>query len=140
MGASKELFMQLREELSNELIDLENGDTVNGLDIYHQINCFQKDLTQFKSEAEKFAKDEIERGQELDGYDVKIKNGAKRYDFKSIKAWQEKNKELKKVEEQSKQALLSIEKGMMVATDLGEDIELPKVMYSKDSISITKRK
>lgn len=140
MGKSKQLFEELNLQLANELIGIENGESNTALQMYHELNQAEKNIKAFKEEVKGHAFNEIQGGYELSGFDVKIKQGAVRYDFKGIPAHIEKSKELKAIEEKSKQAYLSIQKGMQVATEDGEEIVLPKVTYNKDSISITKKK
>jgi len=75
---------------------------------------------------------------EFGGYKIEVRSGGRMYNFKNIEEWKTYNKALKDCEARSKQALLSIEKGMQVASVDGEEIQLPEVTYRKSSIILKK--
>jgi len=52
------------------------------------------------------------------------------YDFKGIENIAQKEKELKDLKENHKQAYIQYQKGMLNVNTDGEEIELPKVSYS----------
>lgn len=65
------------------------------------------------------------------------KNGATRYDFKHIEAWQEANKALKAIEQASKDAYkMSLQNMTAVDASTGEVAELPIVSANKDSLIV----
>lgn len=70
------------------------------------------------------------------GYKFTLTDGRRSYNFKEIQEWVEVEQAKKDIEEKYKQALLSHEKGLMAVSNDGEELTLPKVTYSKPSISI----
>jgi len=72
------------------------------------------------------------------GYKIEVRSGGRMYSFKKIKEWITYNKALKDCEDRSKQALLAMEKGIQVASQDGEEIELPEVTYRKSSVILKK--
>ena len=140
MGKTKLLFDDFRYEVSNRIHEIEEGNENTALEVYHICNQMEKFAKEVKSEVKEIAMREIQDGYEINGFSSTVKNGSTRYDFKSVQKWVDKQKELKEIEEQSKQAYLSIQKGMQVASEDGEEIDLPTVKHTEDSISITKNK
>ena len=71
-----------------------------------------------------------------DGFKFEKRNGAKRFDFKHLAEWADKKAELTEIESKYKGAFQSFERGLKQVTDDGEIIELPKVSYSQDSLTV----
>ena len=86
-------------------------------------------------EAAKYA----EKSFEFQEWKFEKRNGAKRYDFKHIHKWNEAKQKVTEIETEAKQAYAAYENNILTATQEGEEIELPKVTYSKDSIVIKER-
>lgn len=140
MGATKELFGQMRaEEIANYVNDVENGE-LEALRAYAELKKYEGLISDAKRQLEPLAMDEAynfgEKSFEHHGYKFEIRNGATRYNFKNISIWKDKQKELKEIEKNAKQAYLAIQSGNMIATGDGEEIELPEVTVSKDSLIV----
>jgi len=67
---------------------------------------------------------------------IEMRSGGRMYNFKGIKDWQFAKAELTAIEERSKLAYQTHEKGNMTASHDGEVIDLPEVTHRKDSIII----
>lgn len=67
---------------------------------------------------------------------IEKRSGGRVYDFKHIEEWNVYKENLKNCEERYKQAYLASEKGLNIATNDGELLDLPKVIYRKDSLII----
>ncbi len=137
METIKKSIDNLEFAISDKIVSIQEGEELGALELYHILNQFQKAIKSLQDEVKTNAVIEIGNDVTLIGYDVKIKAGATRYIFKDIDKHKELTKQLKDFEAQSKQAFLSIQKGMQVASEDGEEIELPKVVRNADSISIT---
>ena len=140
MQRTKELFQEFQEEVANEMILIDEGEANTALPLYQLLRDMEKFAKESKSEVERLAMIEIDNGFELNGYEVKIKTGSTRYIYKNIPEHVAAMEAVKEIEERSKQAFLSFQKGIQVASEDGEEIVFPEVVRSKDSISITKKK
>lgn len=137
---SKELFFDMRQqELAHFVTEVENGER-DALAAYAEIKKLEKEFASAKKQVEDLALDEAikfgEKSFEHQGFKFEIRKGATRYSYKNISIWRDKNKELKEIESRAKAAFLAKQKGMLTATDDGEEIELPEVNYSKDSLIV----
>ncbi len=107
---------------------------------YAELKEFKREIDQAIKDIEPIALEESEKygkSFELHGIKFERRNGATRYDFKHIEQWQMMHQDLKKFEMQSKQALAAMKNGANYIDEHGEQIPVPKVTYSKDSL-ITK--
>ena len=68
------------------------------------------------------------------GYTFEYRNGAKRFSFKHIPQWNAKKQELSELEKMYKQAFEAKQKGILVASEDGEEIPMPEVSYSASSL------
>jgi len=116
----------------------------SGLKALAILKSLDKDVKEMIKQVEPTAQDEAaqytEKTFEFEGYSFEKRNGGKRYDFKQMPSWVEAKEELTEVETMAKQAFASRQNNIMVATEDGEEIVLPKVTYTKDSIVIKKQK
>ena len=72
-----------------------------------------------------------------DGYIFEVRNGGRRWSYKDLEEWNAHSQALKNCEARYKQAFESKVKGLAVfSEDTGEEMELPKVTYSKDSLIV----
>lgn len=111
------------------------------LEVYAAINLELKELENCKKQIEDYAKEEAEKHGnkfEYKGYKFELRQGGRSYSFKNIKAWSDKQKEIKEIEERYKAAFSSYEKGLMTADENGEEMELPEVTYRSNSLIIKK--
>ncbi|MCB0745269.1 MAG: hypothetical protein KDC67_15275 [Ignavibacteriae bacterium] len=111
------------------------------LEVYAALNLELKELETCKKQIEDYAKEEAEKhGSKFEhkGYKFEVRQGGRSYSFKNIKAWSDKQKEIKEIEERYKSAFSSYEKGLMTADENGEEMELPEVSYRSNSLIIKK--
>jgi len=112
---SKDLFYELRSQEIAELVEKAENGEIYALKAYAEL----KHTSDLLSDAIK-------------------QNGSTRYSYKNIKSWNEKNKELKAIEEKSKMAYIAFSKGLLTADEFGEEIELPEISYTKDCLIVKK--
>lgn len=75
------------------------------------------------------------------GFKFEVKQGSRRYDYKHIKEWSDLSAKIKEREALYKMAANAYEKGTQIFDEeTGEQIPVPKVTYTKASISITEDK
>ena len=131
MSKSGNLFLELREQAVNGEID--------PLIAYGQAKQMKSENDAALAEIEALALDEAskyEKSFEMHGFKFERRNGATRYSFKHIPQWNELTKEVKNFESKSKQALKAMESGIQTADENGEEIPLPEVTHSKDSLVV----
>lgn len=131
MSKSGNLFLELREQAINGEID--------PLIAYGQAKQMKSENDAALAEIEALALDEAskyEKTFELHGFKFERRNGATRYSFKHIPKWNELTKSVKEFESKSKQALKASESGIQTADENGEEIPLPEVTHSKDSLVV----
>jgi|SRR5690606_22348486 len=141
MGFNSELHIQIQDELMNTINKVDNGD-VGLLDAFIQMEEERKQLEtslaiikSFKDEnLDSIAEESKEYPDGYMGYKVEIRNGGRMYSFKHIPEWQTYQEALKNCEERHKQAFIAKEKGLLTATEDGEEIVLPEISYRKSSI------
>ena len=139
---SKDLHYEMREqELAHLLTEVENGNE-NPLLLYAEIKQLKELYTTAEKQVVDIALDEAEKypekSFELDGYVFEKRNGATRYSYKNIPEWQTYNEALKNCEARHKQAFISRQKGLLIASEDGEEIVLPEVNYSKNGLIVKK--
>lgn len=137
---SKDLFFKMRqEELAHLIQEVEEGNR-DALTAYANIKKLESEVKNARTQIEELAMNEAENYSgktfEYNGFKFEKRNGATRYSYKNIAKWKEANKNLKDIESEAKQAFIAKQKGMMVASEDGEEIELPEVNYSKDSLVV----
>lgn len=140
---SKDLFFAMQQEsIAQAVEEIEQGN-IEGFETYAFLDRIEKTAKEAKAQIKdvviEASKNHLEgNSKEFKKGNVKFtfKNGSTRYSFKNIKKHQEKAKELKAIEEESKQAFLAKQKNMLVANQDGEEIELPEVSYTADSITV----
>jgi len=137
---SKDLFFQQR---ANELMDIVDGverGSKPALLAYAEMKRFADIAAQAVKQIEPVAMEEAlnfgEKDFETNGFKFQIRNGATRYSYKHIPDWQTVQKELKEVEERYKAAFIARQKGLLTASADGEELILPEITRSKDSLVI----
>lgn len=73
---------------------------------------------------------------EVNGLKVEVRNGRQTFDYKNIQSWAEKKKELGLIEKEAKQAWELYKKGKITVDENGEQLPLPVVKFSKDSVIV----
>lgn len=140
---SKDLYFEMQQEsIAKALTDIESGD-IESLETYAYLDRIEKNAKKAKEQIKDIV---LEQGKtylegnskefKKNGIKFSFKNGSTRYSFNGIKKYQEKKKELDSIAEQSKQAYLAKQKGILTANEDGEEIEFPEVLYTSDSVSI----
>jgi len=141
---SKLQFFEMRQEEIAKLVEeVEQGER-EALFAYANLKALEKETNSAINQIEHLAKEEAEQEPEKTfsrhGIEFEKHNGSRRFSYKDISIWQEKNKELKDIEKKAKHAFEAKQKGMLTATKDGEEIELPSVKYTKDSLIVRIRK
>ncbi len=141
---SKDLFFETRQQELADLVQAVEDGRDNALLAYAEIKQMKDLYAQAERQIEELAMDEAERYPEKSfsqhGYMFEKRNGTMRFSYKNIPAWQEIDQARKQCEEKHKQAFLSRQKGIMVATEDGEEIVLPEVSYNKNSLVVKREK
>ena len=120
--------------------DVEVG-RVNPLDAFAIFKKMESLFNEAKKQIDALAIEEAEHyGQSTfshNGQKYEVRNGATRYSFKGIQEWEEKNAELKAIEEKYKQAYKNFKIGLSALDEItGELIDLPTVTQSKSSLIV----
>ena len=137
---SKDLFFQQR---ANELMDIVDGverGSRSALITYAEMKRFADIAAKAVKQIEDLAIDEAinfgEKDFETNGYKFQIRNGATRYSYKHIPEWAEAQTKVKDVEERYKASYLARQKGLLTATQDGEELVYPEITRSKDSLIV----
>ena len=139
---SKDLFYKMREEeVAHLLTEVEEGN-IDTLSTYGNLkrckDLFEQASKQIEPQAQEEANLYAEKTFEEAGFTFEKRNGSTRYSFSHIPRIAELKNEIKEIEAKSKQAFISVQKGILVADQDGLEIELPKITYTKDSLIVKK--
>ena len=137
---SKELFFEMREqEVAHLLTEVEEGN-VAALSTYGNLKKCQALYAEAIKQIEGIAFNEADLYSEKtfqdSGFVFEKRNGGIRYSFKHIEEWIDLDNQKKEVEAKSKQAYLAMQRNLLVGTEDGEEIEMPKVSYTKSSLIV----
>ncbi len=141
---SKDLQFKMREEeVAHLLNEVEQGNS-RALGIYAYLkNCedlYKEAITQIEPLALNEASEYAEKSFKENGISFEKRNGSTRYSYSHIEAHKKLKNKLKEIEERSKQAYLSHQKGLLTASEDGEIIEFPKITQTKDSLIVKRKK
>lgn len=75
---------------------------------------------------------------QLKDMEVEVRNGRKNWDFKHIPEWKTEKDKLTAIETKYKSVYEATQKGVLTASEDGEELELPILKFAKDSIIIKK--
>jgi len=147
MRGSKELFEELQEKIAYEINMVEEGN-LNYLDALIEMNQYKVKIEETLNDIKDWQRENIDEIQneaqgykgQYKGYKFEVRNGKTMYDFKGIEHIAQKEKELKDLKENHKQAYIQYQKGMLNVNTDGEEIELPKVSYSASYVILKKIK
>jgi len=143
MKGSKEYIEEMQQEFVNKIMEYDNGDS----DLLETLIAFEECRKPLE-ECVNLIKDfkyqnllninvaSLDYPDGFKGYDISIRNGGRMYNYKDVAEWQTYDNAKKECEERLKQAFISKEKGLLVASEDGEEIELPTITNRKDSVVI----
>jgi len=137
---SKDLFYKMREqEVAHLLTELEEGNETALITYANLKKCkdlFDEAIKQVEDLAIQEADGYAEKSFSEFGFIFEKRNGSTRFSYSHIPGVIKLKDEIKEIEQISKQAYLASQKGMLVADENGEPIELPKVTYTKDVLIV----
>lgn len=126
-------------DFDKELQSVKDGET-SALLLMAELRDEEKRIGSLIGEVEDLAHKEAatfeQKSFKFKGYKFEIRQGARRYSFKHIPAWVEATNKVKDVEELAKLAHANYEKKVSTADENGEELYLPEVSYSKNSLVI----
>jgi len=139
---SKDNFFEMRQqELAHFVDEVEQGKR-SALIAYAHLKRTADEYTSAIKQIEDNAMNEAhnfgEKSFETQGFKFEIRNGAKRFDYSGIDEWKEQRDALKETEERYKAAFIARQKGLMTASEDGEELQLPELKISKDSLVLKK--
>jgi hypothetical protein len=139
---SKDNFFEMRQqELAHFVEQVEQGQT-SALIAYAHLKRtaeeYSKAISQIEDNAMNEAHNFGEKSFETQGFKFEIRNGAKRFDYSGIDEWKAQRDALKETEERYKAAFIARQKGLLTASEDGEELQLPEMKVSKDSLVLKK--
>lgn len=146
MGATSELHIRMQDELMNTVHRANEGE-ITMLDALIYLEGERKHLENslaivksFKDEQFENIANEAENHKDgYKGYSITVKNGGKVFKYDHIKEWKEAEAHRKAIEEKHKQAFISKAKGLLIASEDGEEIEIPEIKYRKSSVILKEK-
>ncbi len=123
--------------LVQEVID-GNTDAVIGMGILKELKKqVEKGITAIEADAfaaaDKYGAKTFEHG----GYEVTLRDGSKRFNFKPVQEWSKAKQSITEIEAKYRAAWALADKGTKpVDAETGEVLDLPEVTYTKASISV----
>lgn len=147
MGAMSELHIRMQDEMMNTIHRAKEGE-ITTLDALIYLEKERKNLENSLAIVKSFKDEQLENisneaSDYKDGYKgfmIEVRNGGRTFKYNHIKEWQQAEASKKVIEEKSKQAFISKEKGLLMATEDGEEIELPEITYRKSSVILKEKK
>lgn len=136
------MFYKVREqEVAALLTEVEEGNQ-RALTTYAELKKFADLYTEAFKQIEPLAHEEAslypDKTFSEGGFIFEKRNGATRYSYTHIPEVYELKQKIKEVESKYKQAYLSSQKGLLAVSNDGEEVILPKVTQSKDSLIVKK--
>lgn len=143
MIGSKELFLELQEQMANEITNYENGN-ISVLDCLISLKEKKTVCENILNEVKEFESkyiDEItfqsdQYKERYNGFKIEVRNGRKNYDFSKIKEIIIAESNVKELKDYYKKAYEMKMKGVLMASEDGEEIELPEMSVSKSSVIV----
>ena len=139
MNEVQQLKRVCESEIVHLLTQAEEGN-INPLNVYAIFKqskiLIDEAIAQVEPLAQREAEMYSEKSFEQSGFTFEKRNGATRYSFNHIPEITELKKQLKFAEAKYKHAYLSKQKGLLTASEDGEEMIMPKVTYSKDSLIV----
>ena len=139
MSEVQQLKRVCETEIVHLLTQAEEGN-INPLNVYAIFKqsklLIDEAIAQVEPLAQREAEMYSEKSFEQSGFTFEKRNGATRYSFNHIPEIFEIKQQLKFAEAKYKHAFLSKQKGLLTASEDGEEMIMPKVTYSKDSLIV----
>ena len=127
-----------------DLHELVNDGEINPLTAVIFLKELEKKSKEYKSKIEDIAIEELSKygseGTELNGYSIKLKKSAGKWDFKHLDEVQDLEKKLKEVKEKYKGSYNNMLNNLTTLGDGGEVIVPANFRHGREIISITKNK
>lgn len=149
MGKFSEMHIALQDEIMNLSNQAGEGELSN-LDALIKMRKhkeeFEKGLALIKDFEENKINEIATEAEQYNGvyqgFEIKMVNGRKSYNFKNIPEWNEAEETKKKVEEKYKMIFEAKAKGLDYAniSNDGEELPLPEVSYGKSYLSVKTKK
>lgn len=157
MGATKEMFIAIQDELVNTLDKYDNGEQT-ALETLLYMRGFRTKAEEIIAVTKDFETQNIEaietesqqHGGSFKGHEIKRVNGRKTYSFKHISEIQNLESKKKELEKQYQYAFDGVQKGIVQTTESdgkkywidenGEMKELPEINYGASYITVKKSK
>ena len=141
MGVTKDMFLDMRDAMQEQVNKLENG-YGNVLDVLIEFKEIRSQAAELDALAKAFESEYIDDITHLsseypdgyNGYKIEVRGGRKTYDFSKCQEVTQKESELKSLKEYYKNAFNMRIKGTLLATEDGEEIELPELKIGKSSV------
>lgn len=142
MIGSKELFE--REQQTAAYLDdiaesVERGEE-EALKAYYILDTIEKKVKESKSLIKPHALNEAnqydEKTFEHNGLKFERRNGARKWSYKGIPEWEEAEAHKKEIEKECKARFQLYERGQLIASADGEELKIPKVSVSDDSLIV----
>lgn len=141
MGATKELYGQMQDQLMQQVADYENG-RVGVLDAFTSLREARTELemgleiiksfeAQYYDEIAQEAKDQD--GQ-YNGWSIEVRAGRKIYDFSGIEEIKIAEANVKELKDYYKKAFEAHQKNILMADQDGQEIDLPEIKYGSSYI------
>lgn len=135
--------MELVTNLQEVLSAVQDG-REDALSFYAQLKELEKEIKDSLTIIDPIVEDESGAYSEKvffdHGFQFEKRQGGKRFSFKGIPTWDEAEKFKKELEEKFRLAWLSREKGTVIYDDeTGEEVPIPSVTYSKDSLIVKRQ-
>lgn len=150
MGATKEMYIRIQDELFNAAHQASEGEITN-LDALLIMRDHRSEAEKLVEIIKEFESDKIteianEASQYPEGYkgfQVSVANGRKTFSFKGIPEWENAEKAKKAVEDKYKAMWEAKAKGANTGfcdEETGEEMPLPEVSYGKTFVTVKENK
>ena len=137
MGKTKELFMEMREQLAEIAEEAENG-YISEMEVYAELSSLEKEVKKVREQVLDVAIIEFERYGEktvlLDNFQIS-KTASGRHTYLNNADWAKKTAEIKEIQRKMQLAYKSPEK-VFIDPATGEIFEPSEYRANKESLSI----
>ena len=145
MVGSKEMYMDMQQELAATITDYENGNigVLDALTSLRTKRVWLEDglsiIKDFESGAiSEIAESAKEYQGKYNGFTIEVRQGRKTYDFSKIDEIKIAKANVKELEDYYKKAFEAKQKNILTASEDGEEIQLPELKYGKSYAIVNK--